>query len=67
MDINDAFLARLASELARLRFEVAAILTGLERLGGDPQAIRQATEILVASPAFQEIAQEIFERLRGPL
>lgn len=65
MNFDDAFLARLASEIARLRIEVASLQTGLARAGVDPHVIQQATDLAVASPAFQAIAQEIFERLRG--
>jgi len=41
MDVDDAFLARLASELARLRLEVATLQTYLaQRTGGENEIFR---------------------------
>lgn len=66
MDVDDAFLARLASELARLRLEVATLQTYLaQRTGGGLESIRQATELSVQSPLFPDEAQRIFARLQG--
>lgn len=65
MDVDDAFLARLASELARLRLEVATLQTYLvQRTGGGLESIHQATELSVQSPLFQDEAQRIFARLQ---
>lgn len=65
MDVDDAFLARLASELARLRLEVATLQTYLApRTGGGLESIHQATELSVQSPLFQDEAQRIFARLQ---
>jgi len=66
MNIDETFLTQLAAEIARLRFEVGAILTAVAPLGVNPEAIRLATDIAAESPAFQEIVQDIVQRLRGP-
>ena len=65
MNVDESFLRQLASEIARLQIEVGAILTAVEPLGVNIQAIRQATDLAAESDMFQVFAQDIFERLQA--
>ena len=65
METNDALIVQIAAEIARLRFEVGALLTGLERLGTDKYTILQAVDVIVHSSAFDEEVQRVLARLQG--
>ena len=65
MTVDDSFLTKLAAELAKLRLEVATLQTFLaQHTDATLESIQQATEILVQSATFQDVAQATFERLR---
>ncbi len=67
MDVDDAFLRKLALEIAEIRLELATMREWLIQAGADPRVIDQAIDLVVESPELQRAAQEVFERLRAPL